>query len=560
MSTHRADTTGPLSQDRFMCSSELAQLRGINGMAVAKRCSLLVSAAKRELLWFIQGLSILQGGCNTLAGELLKMFPNRVGTPTMHEARMRKGQHYTGREAFVIRAQIRDGCDCTDSLLERELDIRELVEPTWDDCPVSAPRNYGPPVPRQDLYEECLAEAKARLPDFLVEMCINPRILIELNESEVAKRGRDPAEDDIREMRAGPCEQADVVYFRDIIGALVEYKRRYEERVKADVCLTAIGQQIWKQLDDALRSNTMIVIDGLDGRGKTEAVRAWCNCHLGVARFASLDRTSSKTAHVRELARALGLGHGNTRTALEMQTSVKEVLQSSRLMLAVDEAHHLFNQNLRQSGGPEMLDWIDTALCNPPLPLALITTPQFLKCMERAAGQVGWNYRQFKRRCKRYVRLPAKNTPHDVEAVARKLLPGADKATIKQVMAYEAFSKRDLSAVGDIVREAKLLADEDGASQVTFEYVKRAMYEVLIPSDVPWAEMEKRLQDRKPGLKASQQAPALEPEDSQESAETHGRDITPQLSPGATSGNRLRFQATDRALVSDPDEAILTPV
>ena len=38
----------------------------------------------------------------------------------------------------------------------------------------------------------------------------------------------------------------------------------------------------------------------------------------------------------------------------------------------------------------------------------------------------------------------------DVEAVARKLLPGADKATIKQIMAYEALSKRDLSAVGDI--------------------------------------------------------------------------------------------------------------
>ena len=79
-------------------------------------------------------------------------------------------------------------------------------------------------------------------------------------------------------------------------------------------------------------------------------------------------------------------------------------------------------------------------------------------------------------------------------------------------MAYEALSKRDLSAVGDVVREAKLLADEDGASQVTFEHVKRAIHEVLIVSDVPWAEMEKRLQQQKLGRKASRQAPALEPE------------------------------------------------
>ena len=144
--------------------------------------------------------------------------------------------------------------------------------------------------------------------------------------------------------------------------------------------------------------------------------------------------------------------------------------------------------------------------------------------MERAAGQVGWNYRQFRRRCKRYVRLPQKNTPEDIEAVARHLLPGSDKATIKQVVAYEALSKRDLSAVGDVVREAKLLAEEDGASKVTFEHVKRAIYEVLIVSDVPWAEMEKRLQHQKLGRKASRQAPALEPEASQEPAETRGRD------------------------------------
>ena len=166
MSTRREQPTAQLLQERFMCSSEFAELRGISGMAVAKRCALLVSPAKRQLLWFIQGLSVLQGGCNTLAREILKLFPDRVGTHTMHEIGVRKGQHYTGREAFVIRESIRNGYDCTEDLLERERDIGDPVEPTWDDCPVSAPRNYGPPVPRQDLYEECFEAAKRRLPDF----------------------------------------------------------------------------------------------------------------------------------------------------------------------------------------------------------------------------------------------------------------------------------------------------------------------------------------------------------------------------------------------------------
>jgi hypothetical protein len=247
-----------------------------------------------------------------------------------------------------------------------------------------------------------------------------------------------------------------------------------------------------------------------------------------------------------------------------MQAKVKEVLRVSQLMPVIDEAHYFFSQGPRMYTRPEMLDWIDTALCNPPLPVALITTPQFLICMERAVSQVGWNYLQFRRRCKRTVLLPQKNCAEDIEAVARKLLPGADGATIKQIMGYEAMSKRDLSAVGDVAREAKLLAEEDGAGRVTFEHVKRAIHEVLLVSDVPWAEMEKRLQHQKLGRKALRHSPDIAaeaaPEAAQEPAETRGRDITPRLAPSAPRGNRMRLQEPVSALIREPDEAILTPV
>jgi hypothetical protein len=125
-------------------------------------------------------------------------------------------------------------------------------------------------------------------------------------------------------------------------------------------------------------------------------------------------------------------------------------------------------------------------------------------------------------------------------------------------------SKRDLSAVGDVAREAKLLAEEDGASHVTFEHVKRVIHEVLFVSDVPWAEMEKRLQLKKIGRKASRhslsvaQEPA--PEAIQEPAETRGRDIGHRLAPSALRGNRMRLQEPVSALIHEPDEAILNPV
>jgi hypothetical protein len=528
-STRRADPNAPLSQERYMSSPEFATLRAISGTAVAKRCALLVSPAKCQLLWFIQGISLTEGGLGQLSKELVAMFPKRFVPTARHEL---GDSHWYDEE--------------------------ESKDATTEECASFAVKRFPRHEPEWDRSRRAQS-----LEEFLIDLCVNPRLQIRLpGETEIAEIASTVEAERVKEefpdLPNDELRVAKLVYFRDVVGALVEYKQRYEERAKSEFCLTAIGRQIWKQLDDALKTRTMIVLDGLEGRGKTEAVRAWCNCHLGVARFISLDGTSTKTTQFREFARALGVGHGYTRKVSEMQAGVKDVLRASHLMPVIDEAHFFFNQGPRMYTRPEMLDWIDTALCNPPLPVALVTTPQFMKCLERAASQVDWNYRQFKRRCKRFWRLPPKNTPEDVEAVARHLLPKADRATIKQILAYEALSKRDLSAVGDVVREAKLLADEDGASRVTFEHVKRAIHEVLLVSDLPFVEMEKRLRNQKPGGRALPEAPELAPEPAQERAETQERDINPRLSRGAIGGSRLRFHASDPALETAQDLPVLS--
>lgn len=531
MSTRRADPNSPLSQERYMSSPEFAALRAISGTAAAKRCALLVSPAKRQLIWFIQGMSLAEGGLKQLVKELVAMFPKRF-VPT---ARFELGDSHWYNE-------------------------EEVKDAPAEECANFAVRRF----PRREPEWDRSRRAQS-LEEFLIDLCVNPRLQIRLpGETQISEIAdtidAEMVKEEFPDLSDDELRAANLVYFRDVVGALVEYKQRYEERVKAEFCLTAIGRQIWKQLDDALKTRTMIVLDGLEGRGKTEAVRAWCNCHLGVARFISLDGTSTKTTQFRELARALGVGHGYTSKVSEMQAKVKEVLRVSHLMPVIDEAHFLFNQGPRMYTRPEMLDWIDTALCNPPLPVALVTTPQFMECLYRAVDQVEWNYRQFKRRCKRYCRLPAKNTPEDVEAVARHLFPKADRATMKQILGYVAMSKRDLSALGDVVRESKLLAEQEGAAKVTFEHVKRAIHEVLLVSDLPWAEMEKRLRNQKPGGRALPEAPALVPEPVQERAETQELDINPRLSGGAAGGSRMRFHAADPALETAQDLPVLSPV
>src|SRR3974377_164358 len=98
-STRRADPKSPLSQERYMSSPEFSAQRVVNARAVAKRSSLLSSREEQDLLWFIQGFSLLKpglnglapvaqrifpelskGGLNALTEGILKMFPERAQT------------------------------------------------------------------------------------------------------------------------------------------------------------------------------------------------------------------------------------------------------------------------------------------------------------------------------------------------------------------------------------------------------------------------------------------------------------------------------------------------
>jgi DNA transposition AAA+ family ATPase len=288
-------------------------------------------------------------------------------------------------------------------------------------------------------------------------------------------------------------EPAELYWFHDIVGALLDYQRSQQETARAEFVLTAIGRKVWDTLDFALSSRRMVIIEGWEGRGKSEATKAWCRTHLGEARFVDLKGVTSKTTVFRAIAKALGIASTYSRTATEMQSRIEDVVERSRLMIVFDEAHYLFNQGARIYTRPELVDWIDTALCNHDVPVGLVSTPQLIKCVKRAETQVGWNWRQFRRRVRRWVQLAEWNTDSDLEAVARKIMPGISQSGIKLAIGYAKMSlkgapSRDISGLGDVAMEAKLLAVAAGRQTITFEDIARAVNEHLIPSDTGFAE------------------------------------------------------------------------
>jgi hypothetical protein len=261
--------------------------------------------------------------------------------------------------------------------------------------------------------------------------------------------------------------------------------------------ITTIGREVFETLDHALAIGKMVVIEGDSGSGKTTAAEAWCAQHQGQARFVSLSGITHKTGFFHKLASAIGLAASN-RKAIKMQIKVEEFFRRARLMLVIDEAHYLFRHQPRTNSSPELVDWVNTALVNHHVPVALICTDQFAKQKARVEKQTGWTSEQLEHRVKRYVKLPPTSTKEDLEAVAAKLLATKwnesqqawtvtgvtpQRDFVKMVVGYALTCKMRLPAVTAMVEEARYQARKNGRTFIAATDLRSALLDYQIPSD-----------------------------------------------------------------------------
>jgi hypothetical protein len=145
-----------------------------------------------------------------------------------------------------------------------------------------------------------------------------------------------------------------------------------------------------------------------------------------------------------------------------------------------------------------LVDWVNTALVNHNVPVALICTDQFAKLKARVERQTGWTSEQFEHRVKRYKRLPSTPTKEDLEAVAAKLLarkwdaretkwnrpgPVANPDFIKMIVGYALTCKMRLPAIAATVEEARFQARQNARLEVIATDIRTALFDHQIPSD-----------------------------------------------------------------------------
>lgn len=470
-STRRVKQGMRREQNGWASAPEFEDLRGLNGTAVAMKAELFDDPKTKELLYFLQGVSLQPGGLKRIARELLEMFPERIGSATMIKIGCKPGKKLTQEQRDDIEEELHF-TDTTRMLLLRadEPDVREH-------CQKSA----------EEFIAECRERAENGLESFIERICCDPSIA-PVSEEKAREHYQKAARNVVEETDTWGrpkmlyVENAEVCYFHDLPGALHEYKQRYQEKLRAYFVETSIGRVVFDGLEYALERGAAF-IEGNSGFGKTTALEAWCNMHAGRARLVKLKGITHRTGFFRELARACGVAQGVGLSPGKIQLRVEHFLQRSKLMLVIDEGQYLMPPGNRVYTPPELINWLMTACFNEGIPYAISATAEFRKRRAIVEKNTTWQSEQLRRRLGRFFPLPDKPTKEDLLRVAEKRLPGQSRSAVELVAGYAMASGGYFQAITDAIEDAKLIARRDGREKLTFADLKTAIMDWRSPSD-----------------------------------------------------------------------------
>lgn len=471
-STRRVQPGARRAQNGWASALEFEELRGLNGSAVAFKAALLDDPKKRQLLYFLQALSLREGGIKRIACELLEMFPERIGTPTMIKIGCRPGKRLTQGERDEIAKELHERDDDSSwDLLHRADD------PERDYCQSTAAH----------FCEACQSLSQDNLDRFIERLCCDPKLAVTGDQHEkllygqiahIALEDAGRSEDD-----AGTFETAGLNYFQDVLGALFEFKRRHEQQVRERFVETSIGRVVFEALDYALETGRSALVEGDSGIGKTTAIKAWCELHLGECRHIQLKGITHRTGFFREVARAFGIARGGGFSSSKIQIRVEQFLQRTKMMLIFDEGQYLLPSGNRVSTPPELINWLNTACYNEGVPFVISATSEFTDRRAIVEKNTTWQSEQLRRRIRRFFQLPSVPTKEDLRRVACRLLPDVTREAIDYVVGYSLVSKGFFQAIANAIEDARLIATRAGRTEIKFSDLKAAIQDWRSPSD-----------------------------------------------------------------------------
>ena len=483
--TRNADAGSPLRQERFASSPELQ--RGLMANLVVKRTSLLRDPEDRKLIWALQRLSHEEGGFPKLGEDLVRLYPERIASPTMQKIGTESDRIYTAAQVRVIRSELQElwaihagenwpHCNAADwfplagdqtkrdrmheqttyhNRLRAEFQEEEFEEETNASAAVH-PNSY----PARAFVEFC-HRFTPQLPELLERICLDPEI----------------------ELKAFTPH-----FFPVLVATLREYVQHWIAERTQGVVMTEIGRIIADACDYTTDQSIMCLINGQARIGKTFQAKIWCAQNPGSARYIQVPSSNDEVGFYRAIARAIGVSINLNSKAHHLRDRIEDVLQSGQITCLFDEAHFLWPTSNYRGALPRRISWLCTALVNHGVPVILVTTPQFFIARGGTVEKAHFNADQFDGRLMHYEALPDSLSKEDLAAVAKSLLPEGSDATISGLVSYAQASAKYLAGICAVVTRARYLAKRDGRASVQAADVRKAMKEGVIPSDKALAD------------------------------------------------------------------------
>ncbi len=482
----KVDGDTRFNQERF--SSNEAYGSPLLGNLVAKRAGLLKDPEDRALLYFLQQLSHGDGGLERVAADLVEMFPERIGTPSMRKLGFAEGRVYSAEETRTVRGEIPQGY-CRFPMRGEEPPIKPPARPGRDrmmehlgyhDAPAepAAPPSYPERYPASAFFDAAKA-ACDDLADHLRRLCVAPEM--DLRNDSVAIYP-DPAHPLYHHGRRN--NDAGVWYFADLIDALRSYRDRSASEAEDEIASTSIAEKIQEDMAFAMEERSLVVIEGLERMGKSAAAKNFCRRNPGKAVYVRLESGTDMATFYRAIARALGTACNAQRKAVEMRTRIEETLCQGDLMLVIDEAHYCFPQARRVHNAPPRMEWVRD-MVDEGVPIVLVGTPQFERSCQQHEKQIAWNAGQIRGRVALHTTLPESLSDEDLKRIAAHMLPDASKPTLKRLLAVVDGSDDYVAAIERAVKRARYFARQHGTGQPSSDDVKKAVHEIIPPKQRP---------------------------------------------------------------------------
>ncbi len=526
MSSTRHAADGSFHQERYASSPEFQH--GLVANLVAKRTAQSDIKADRQLIWFIQYLSLLSGGLAALAAALLKRFPHRLGTTTMVSSGKGAGQSYAADEVREIRAEM-------PIRLEELFPLRgELT--SWDKQRFQINRiaarykvldamramesyeaimtDHGGDTAREELrlaeaesheIEAEKAAALVKFPDaYPVENFLaHCREAAERGgkdgddflslEKELARLCLDPA----RDLKHGPW------YFQDLFTVLREYRLQWDVENARGV-ETNVFHAVEQMIDFTMQAGGLTLLTGPSNVGARFAAREVCRRSAGRVRFAEVPATNDDATFYQEIGRALG-GNWLNYKPIQIRSRIEPILQSGELTLVLYSAQNLWPVlNLRE-GFPKRLAWL-IQQTEKGASVCMISSPQFFM-QKRSCDKSGWDSPEIRNFLSHVSALPESLTVDEMTAIARTALPLATPDDCVDVAINAVASNKYLANVAAVSKWAQYLADKSGRIELTAADFDQAIECVNKSDTLLRASLEQNQNPKvKPGRKSNRAA------------------------------------------------------